>query len=462
MKSYDVVVIGGGPGGYVAAIKAAKSGLKTALSEKESMGGVCLNWGCIPTKTLLRNAEVVSLLGQGAKFGFDFDKSSLKIDYSSAFRRSREVSDRLSKGVDFLMKKNKIDTFMGNAELKSANLVGISPSGETLEAKNIIIATGSRSSMIPGVKNDGERILNARDALSLEKLPSSAAIIGAGAIGMEFAGIWNSYGVDVTIIEMLPGLLPLEDADIGKEMARQYKSRGIKVMTGTKVESVESDSDGVSIKMNDGRESISMKFGALLVSTGVKPNSEGIGLEAAGVTTERGYIGIDDDMRTNVRNIYAIGDVTGKLALAHVASAQGIIAADSIAGLKTRPLQYHLIPRCTYCSPEAASIGYTEKQAADKGYDVKTGRFPLAANGKALAMGESAGFVKIVVDKKYDEILGVHMVGPHVTELLSGPAAVMTMEGTLEELTGSVYAHPTISEAIAEAAHNAEGMDIQI
>ncbi|MBN1993028.1 MAG: dihydrolipoyl dehydrogenase [Anaerolineae bacterium] len=458
MSNYDTLVIGGGPGGYVAAIRAGQLSQKTAVVEKEHLGGVCLNWGCIPTKSLLRNAEVINLLRQGKTFGFSFD--NLNIDYGAAQKRSRQVSQRLVKGVSFLMKKNNIEVIEGAGTLKSKTEVEVN--GRIHTAKNIIIATGSRARPIPGVEIDGDKLLTYRQALELKEPPASMVVVGAGAIGMEFAHIFHSYGAEVTVVEMLPRVLPTEDEEISQELEKQFKRAGIKIKTGTKVEKVETGAKGVTINVSAEGQAETLQAEKALIAIGVVPNSENLGLEAVGAKLERGYIQIDNQMQTNVPGLYAIGDVTGKLALAHVASAQGLIAAEAIAGRKTHPLDYHKMPRCTYTHPEVASVGLTEAQARRQGYEVKTGAFPFQANGKALGLAENAGFVKIVSESKYNEILGVFMIGPHVTELLAGPTGMMGLESTLEELAHTVHPHPTLSEVIMEAAHVALGQAVHI
>ncbi len=459
MGNYDTIVIGGGPGGYVAAIKASQLGQKTAVVEKEHMGGVCLNWGCIPTKSLIRNAEIVGLLNSGRTFGFSFD--NLKLDYGVAHKRSRQVSSRLVKGVGFLMKKNKIDVIEGAGQLKSATEVAVN--GEVHSAKNIIIATGSHARVFPGIEINGKTLLTARQILELTEVPQSLIVIGAGAIGMEFAYVFKSYGTDVTVVEMLPHALPLEDEDVSKEIEKQFGRAKIKVKTGTKVEKVDDHGDSVTVTISKGSDTEELKADAALISIGVAANSQNLGLETAGVETdERGFIKINDKMETNVPGIYAIGDVTGKFALAHVASAQGLIAAEAIAGKETRPLKYENMPRCTYTQPEVASVGLTEAQAREQGYQVKTGQFPFQANGKALGMAENIGFVKIVAEDKYNEVLGVHMIGINVTELLAGPTGMINLETTLEELAHTVHPHPTMSEVIMEAAHAALGESINM
>jgi dihydrolipoamide dehydrogenase len=465
--SYDLIVIGGGPGGYVAAIRAAQLGQKVAVVERDNLGGVCLNWGCIPTKSLLRNAELASILtGEAKEFGFSFD--NLKLDYSVAQKRSRQVSDRLVKGVGFLFKKNNITHVQGTATLVGAKKVKVEPSGQVLEAKNIIIATGARPRSLPGMTVDGQKIITYRQALELTVAPKRLVVVGAGAIGMEFAYVFRSYGAEVTVIEMLPHVLPLEDDETATEVARAFKKQGIKTLVNTRTEGVDVTADGVTVRVKDQASGAAQSISAevVLVAIGVAPNSDGIGLEAAGVQTDkRGFIPVNETMQTNVAGIYAIGDVTGKLALAHVASAQGIVAAEHLAGHETRPIKdadYVFMPRCTYCKPQVASLGYTEAQAKEKGYEVKVSKFPFIANGKALGLNEKEGFVKIIADAKYGEILGAHLVGPEVTELLPELALAHTWELTTEEIARTIHAHPTLSEALMEAAHGISGQAIHI
>jgi dihydrolipoamide dehydrogenase len=464
--SYDVIVIGGGPGGYVAAIRAAQLGQKVAVVERESLGGVCLNWGCIPTKALLRNAEVINLLGQGSDYGFKI--GSLTVDYAPAQKRSRQVSDRLVKGVGFLFRKNNISHVAGAGELVGPKQVKVTPSGQLLEAGNIIIATGARARSLPGMVVDGKQIITSREALELTAVPKRLVVVGAGAIGMEFAYLFRSYGAEVTVIEMLPHVLPLEDDETAAEVAKAFKRKGIVTLVNTRTEAVETSDAGVTVRVKDqgsGQEQ-AIPADVVLVAIGVAPNSEGIGLQAAGVATDkRGFIVVDEYLRTNVPGVYAIGDVTGKLLLAHVASAQGIVAAEHIAGHETRPIRdadYIFMPRATYCHPQVASLGYTEAQAKEKGYEVKIGKFPFIANGKALGLNERDGFVKIIADARYGEILGAHLVGPEVTELLPELALAHTWELTTEEIARTVHAHPTLSEALMEAAHAVEGHPIHI
>ena len=465
--SYDVIVLGGGPGGYVAAIRAAQLGQKVAVVEREALGGVCLNWGCIPTKSLLRNAELASILtGEAKEFGFSFD--NLKLDYAVAHKRSRQVSDRLVRGIGFLFKKNNITQIAGTGKLIGPKQIKVEPSGQTLEGKKIIIATGARPRSLPGMVVDGQKIITSRQALELTTAPKRLVVVGAGAIGMEFAYVFRAYGAAVTVIEMLPHVLPLEDDETAAEVAKAFKKQGIVTLVNTRTEAVEPTADGVNVRVKDqgtGQEQ-TIAADMVLVAIGVAPNSDGIGLEAAGVQTDkRGFITINETMQTNVPGIYAVGDVTGKLLLAHVASAQGIVAAEHLAGHETRPIKdadYAFMPRCTYCKPQVASLGYTEAQAKEKGYEVKIGKFPFIASGKALGLNEKEGFVKIIADAKYGEILGAHLVGPEVTELLPELALAHTWELTTEEIARTVHAHPTLSEALMEAAHAVMGQAIHV
>jgi dihydrolipoamide dehydrogenase len=389
MADYDVVIIGGGPGGYVAAIRARQLGLKTALVEREHLGGICLNWGCIPTKSLLHNAEVIRLQNEGKTYGFSFDPDSLRVDYGVAQKRSRQVSARLVKGVQFLMKKNEVEVFETTGRLKSATEVALA-TGETLTTKHVVLATGARARSVPGVEIDGEHIIHYHHALELTELPQSIVIVGAGAIGVEFAYVWRSYGVEVTLLEMLADVLPLEDADVSQAMQKALTKQGIAVRTSTKVEKVELAEDGSGLKLaiTSAGQSDTITAEKVLMAIGVQPNSADIGLEAIGIETNHGWIKVDDTMRTNLPNIYAIGDVTGLMPLAHVASAQGILAVEAIAGLDTEPLVYANLPRCTYASPEVASVGLTEAKAKQQGYEVRVGQFPFRANGKALAIDD--------------------------------------------------------------------------
>jgi dihydrolipoamide dehydrogenase len=465
MPDYDVIVIGAGPGGYVCAIRAAQLGLKTAIIDKQWLGGVCLNVGCIPSKALLKNAELAHTLRERAKeFGISFE--NLQLDYSVAVKRSRTVSGRLVKGVGFLMKKNNIDVIMGTARLSGKNKVTVSDAeGKTTDymTKNIVIASGAYPFVFPGVQVDGEKILTYTEAILQTRRPESVVIIGAGAIGAEFATVWSSYGTQVTMVEMLPRLLPLEDEEVSAELARAFQKRGIQVLTEHKVNSVQSTESGVVVKVSgpDGEKSLEAE--QALISIGFKPNTKDLGLETADVTlTDRGFIQIDERMATNVPGIWAIGDVTGQLLLAHVASAQGIVCAENIAGVETVKLDYRMMPRATYCQPQVASFGLTEAQAKEQGYEIKVGRFNFIANGKALGLGDYAGWVKIISEAHYGELLGAHLIGPDVSELLPELTLAQMNELTSAEIARNVHAHPTLSEALMEAAHAVEGHPIQM
>jgi dihydrolipoamide dehydrogenase len=465
MSDYDVIVIGAGPAGYVAAIRAAQLGLKTAIIDKQWLGGVCLNVGCIPSKSLLKNADVAQTLRErGKEFGFSFD--NLKLDYSVAVKRSRQVSDRLTKGVGFLMKKNKIDVYMGSAKMTSPQSVTVVDSegkATQLNSKNIIVATGANPIIPKGWTIDGDHIVTYLEAILQERLPKSAIVIGSGAIGVEFSTIWNSYGVEVTIVEMLPNLVPLEDEEISAELNKAFKKQGIKVLIGHRVESLVAKDGKVIVTVSSEDSSKDLEAEQALVAIGFTPNSRNLGLEELGVKiSERGMIEIDERMSTNVSGIWAIGDVTGKLMLAHVGSAQGIICAENIAGVESITLDYEMLPRATYSHPQIASFGLTEQKAKERGYEVKIGRFPFQANGKSLGLGESSGWVKIITDAKYGEILGAHMIGPEVTELLPELTLAQMMEITPAEIARNVHAHPTLSEVLMEAAHSAEGHAIHI
>ncbi len=460
-ERYDVTIIGAGPGGYVAAIRTAQLGLKVALVERERLGGVCLNWGCIPSKALLRNAEIVSLLGRGKEFGFSI--SGLELDYGAAVDRSRKVADRLVKGVTALMRSNGVEVVEGEAALRSATDVDVRLNGggeRTIETSNTIVATGGRARSIPGVSVDGERVLTYREAIVLRELPASVIIVGAGPIGMEFAHLWRAYGAEVTMVEMLPRVLPMEDEEISAEVARAFKRRKVRLLTGTRVQAIEAGESGVrvAVQSEDGEQEL--KAERALIAIGVRPNSEGLGLEEAGVALARGYVAIDERMSTNVPGLYAIGDVTGKLPLAHVASAQGIAAAEAIAGRETQPLDYDGMPRCTYCEPQVASVGLTEAQAAQRGHEVRVGRFDFRPNGKALGVGDYDGWVKIVADGRSKAVLGAHLVGPEATELVAELVLAHSQNLTPNDLAKAVHAHPTLSEVVREAAEAVFGKAI--
>ncbi len=465
MSDYDVVVIGAGPAGYVCAIRAAQLGLKTAIIDKQWLGGVCLNVGCIPSKALLKNADVAHTLRErGKEFGFTFE--NLTLDYSAAVKRSRQVSSRITKGVGFLMKKNNIDVHMGAAKLTARDTVSITgENGESkqLTAKNIVVATGASATVPRGWTVDGEKVVTYLEAILQEKLPSSVIVIGSGAIGVEFSTVWNSYGADVTIVEMLPRLVPLEDEEISAELEKALKRRRMKVLTNHKVEAIETDAAGVRVKVSSDSGEKTLEAEQALVAIGFTPNSRNLGLEEVGVQiSDRGMIEIDEHMATNIPGIWSIGDVTGKLMLAHVGSAMGIICAENIAGVESYTLDYEMMPRATYCQPQIASFGITEAQAKERGYEVNVARFPFQVSGKALGLGETAGWVKLLTDSKYGEILGAHLIGPEVTELLPELTIAQMMELTAAEIARNVHAHPTLSEVLMDVAHVAEGHGINI
>jgi dihydrolipoamide dehydrogenase len=455
MSEYDLIVIGGGPGGYVAAIRAAQLGMQVALVERDNLGGVCLNWGCVPTKALLKNANVVETIRHANDFGIQVEKFSA--DLGAAISRSRVVSNRLVKGVEFLMKKNKIEVVKGEGVFTSANRIEIKADGRGLTAKNIIIATGARAITIPGLPLDGKDVITSREALELRDLPSPIVIVGAGPIGMEFAYIYRAYGAEVTVVEMLPHLLPREDPEVSAVIEKQVGKMGINFRVNTKVESAEKVNGKVLLRVSSEGKTENIEAQKVLVAISVKPNSENLGLESVGVKMTRGAIDVNDQMQTNVPGVYAIGDVTMKLPLAHVASHQGVIAAEAIAGKNPRALDLNNVPRCTYCTPQVASLGLTEQQAKDAGHEIKIGKFNFRANGKALGINEYEGFVKLVVDKKYGEILGAHLVGPEVTDLTGELSLAKSMELTPAELAHAVHAHPTLTEVIAEAALDSLG-----
>ncbi len=465
MENYDVIVIGAGPAGYVCAIRSAQLGLKTAIVDKQWLGGVCLNVGCIPSKALLRNAEVAHILRERSKeFGFSFD--NLSLDYSVAVQRSRQVSDRLTKGVGFLMKKNNIAVYMGSAKLITREIIAVTDNegkSTELQAKNIVIATGATTTVPPAWKVDGKKIVTYLEAILQPTLPKSAIIIGAGAIGVEFATIWSSYGVPVTIVEMLPRLVPLEDEEVSAELGKAFTRRKINFLVGHKVESLQASETGVTLQASGDKGPLTLQAEQALVAIGFRPNSRDLNLEGMGVIiSDRGAVEIDERMATNVPGIWAVGDVTAKLMLAHVGSAQGIICAENIAGVETIQLNYEMMPRATYCQPQVASFGLTEVQAKERGLEVKIGKFPFQANGKALGLGDYTGWVKLITDAKYGEILGGHMIGPEVTELLPELTIAQMMELTTAEIARNVHAHPTLSETLMEAAHAAEGHAIHI
>ncbi len=462
MAEYDVVVLGSGPGGYVAAIRAGQLGMKTAVVERDALGGICLNWGCIPSKALLRNAEVLSLIHHSEEFGITVD--GVKADFSRAIDRSRRVVDRLTRGVGTLLRRNGVEHVVGTGSLTNATTIHVDgPEGtKALTTDNVIVATGARQRHIPALSIDGETVITSREALEMRRAPSKAVIIGGGATGCEFAYMWRAYGADVTIVELLPRLVPNGDEEISAQLERSFRRQGIQMATDGQVQGIAVNNGTAKVSVLSQGESTILDADIVLVAVGVEGNTDKIGLETVGVETDRSFIPIDDMMRTNVKGIYAIGDVTGKMLLAHVASAQGVTAVEHIAGLSPQPLDYGQIPSAIYCRPQVASFGMTEEQAQEEGYTVKIGKFPLAASGKALALNESEGMVKLVVDAEIGEVLGAHMIGAEVTELLGELGMTRLLEATTTELGWLVHPHPTISEALKEAALAAEGEAIHI
>ena len=454
--NFDVIVIGSGPGGYVTAIRASQLGLKTAIVEKESLGGVCLNWGCIPTKALLKSAQVFEYIQHAEDFGIQV--TDAKADFNNVIDRSRNVADGMSKGIEFLMKKNKIEVINGFAKVKSGKKIDVTDSAnKTTEysAEHIIIATGARSRELPNLPQDGEKIVGYRKAMTLPKMPKKMVVVGSGAIGVEFAYFYNSMGADVTLVEYLPNIVPLEDQDISKQLGRTFKKAGIKVMTNSSVESVDTSGSGckVIVKTKKGEETI--ECDVVLSAVGVVANTENIGLENVGIATDKGKILVNDYYQTNIPGYYAIGDVLPTQALAHVASAEGITCVEKIAGHNPEKIDYNNIPGCTYCTPEIASVGYTEQAAKDAGFEVKVGKFPFSASGKASAAGHKDGFVKVIFDAKYGEWLGCHMIGYNVTEMIAEAVVARKLETTGHEILKAVHPHPTMSEAVMEAVADA-------
>ena len=454
---FDVIVIGGGPGGYTAAVRCAQLGLKTLLIEKEGLGGTCANWGCIPTKALLKNAEVAHLLQQDRTFGFGLPSS--QPDFGAAQTRSRQVAKRQEKRVEALLKGKGVTVIRGEAELVSAAAVSVKPEGGIYEGKSIIIASGGKARVFPGWEVDGDAVITSREALMLKEVPASVAIIGAGPIGLEFATVWRRYGAEVTVLEAMPRPLPLEDEEISREVAAQFAKAGIMIRTAVKVGSFTRTDSGVTLSVSTGNGTETITVGKVLVAVGTAPALENLGLERTGVNLVRGFIDVDDAMRTNVPHIYAIGDVTGKMPLAHTAQAQALIAAGTITGQHTRKLNYDNIPRCIFGHIEVASVGLTEQQARGRGYSISTAKSNFLANGKAVAINENTGFVKVVADA-CGKLLGVHMIGPHVTELIAGAATLVSLGVTAEQAGEVVYPHPTLSEVLAEAIHALSGHSI--
>lgn len=462
--NYDLIVVGSGPGGYVAAIRASQLGLKTAIIERESLGGICLNWGCIPTKALLKSANVFEYLTHAKDYGITVKEA--EADFTAMVDRSRGVANGMSAGIQFLMKKNKIDVLKGSATILPGKKVSVTGEDGTVSeyvaGKGIIISTGARSRGLPNLPQDGEKIIGYRQAMTLKTQPKKLVVVGSGAIGVEFAYFYNAIGTEVTIVEYLPHIVPIEDEEVSKQLEKSFKKAGINIMTGASVESVNTSAQGctVTIKTSKGEEKI--ECDVVLSAVGIQANIENIGLEEVGIVVDKGRILVNDFYQTNIPGYYAIGDVIPTPALAHVASAEGIICVEKIAGHHPLPLDYKNIPGCTYCSPEIASVGYTEKAAIEAGFDIKIGKFPFSASGKASAAGAKDGFVKLIFDAKYGELLGAHMIGANVTEMIAEIVAIRKLETTGEELVKTVHPHPTMSEAIMEAAAAAYGEVIHL
>ncbi len=460
MADFDVVVLGAGPGGYVAAIRAAQLGLKTAIIEKDSVGGVCLNWGCIPSKSLLRNAEVLNLVNNAEEFGITFE--NLTYDFSKAISRSREVVDKLTSGVQYLLNKNQVELIEGTGKLTEPHEIEILENNRKFTSDNIIIATGARQRDIDSMPIDHHIVINSRDALSMSEIPDDITIIGAGATGVEFAHIYRSYGAKVTLVEMMDRIIPNEDSEISDLLRKSFAEREIDIKVGVTVKSIQASNGTALVTLVANGEEHLITSDKVLVAVGVQPNTDGIGLEGAGITTDKGFISIGENMETNVSGVYAIGDVTGKMLLAHVATAQAVTAVEYIAGLNPAPIDYHLLPRAIYCEPQVASFGMTEAQARNHGIEIQIGRFPFSASGKAVALGHTEGIIKLVIDPEIGEILGAHMIGPEVTELLAELSMTKLLEGTTTELGWLVHPHPTISETLKEAALDSNGEAIHI
>jgi dihydrolipoamide dehydrogenase len=463
MAQYDVVVLGSGPGGYVTAIRASQLGMKTAIVEKENLGGICLNWGCIPTKALLKSAQVFEYIKHAKDYGIEVGEANA--DFEAVIKRSRGVADGMSKGVQFLMKKNKIDVIYGTGKVKAGKKIEVTDAEgkkSDVEGKYIIIATGARARQLPNIPIDGKKIIEYRKAMSLEKRPDSLLVVGSGAIGVEFAYVYASMGTKVTIVEFMPNIVPVEDEDISKELAKAYKKAGIDIYTNSSVEKVDTSGNGCVSTVKTPTGEIKIETDMVLSAAGIVANIENIGLEEVGIATDRGKITVNQWSETNVPGYYAIGDVTPGPALAHKASAEGIICVEKIAGHHPQPMDYKNIPGCTYCTPEIASVGYTEKAAKEAGYEIKVGKFPFSASGKAKAAGSPEGFVKVIFDAKYGEWLGCHMIGANVTEMIGEAVVARKLETTGMEIIKSVHPHPTMSEAIMEAAAAAYGEVIHL
>ncbi len=455
---YDIIVIGSGPGGYVPAIRASQLGFKTAVIEKENLGGVCLNWGCIPTKALLKSAQVYEYLNHAKEYGISAD--NVKADFGAVVKRSRDVAEGMSKGVQFLMKKNKIDVITGTAKVKTGKMVSVtSADGKTTEyaANHIIIATGARSRALPNLPQDGKKIIGYREAMTLPKQPKSMVVVGSGAIGVEFAYFYATMGTKVTIVEFMPNIVPVEDEEVSKQLEKSFKKVGIEVMTEASVESVDTKGEGCKVNVKTKTENVTLDAEIVLSAVGIEANITGIGLEDVGIKTDKGKIVVDKFYATNVPGYYAIGDCVPGQALAHVASAEGITCVEKIKGMHVEAMDYNNIPGCTYCQPEVASVGMTEKKAKEAGYQIKVGKFPFSASGKASASGAKDGFIKLIFDAKYGELLGAHMIGANVTEMIAEIVAIRKLETTGHELIKTVHPHPTMREAIMEAAAAAYG-----
>jgi len=461
-QRFDVVVVGTGPGGYVAAIRCAQLGLSVAAIEDDRPGGVCLNWGCIPTKALLRNAEIVGLFQRAEEFGVTVGKWTA--DYAQAVQRSRRVADRMAKGVEFLFRKNKITLVPGTGTLKARNVVEVKgkDGAQTLEAKAIILATGSEPRSLPGVTIDEKQVISSNGAVRIEATPASLIVIGAGAVGMEFADVYGAYGVPVTVLEALPRVLPIEDEEVSALLARVFNRRGMTIRTGVRVQKVSPGKAGLTVEIEAEGKAERLETEQVLMAVGRASRTKGLGLEALGVASERGLVTVGPTMETSVKGIFAVGDMTGRQMLAHKAMAEGVVAAEAIAGRSPHPIDYDNVPSCTYCRPQVASIGLSEAKARTNGREIAVGRFPFTANGKAVALGETEGFLKVVADKRTGEILGVHIVGSEATEMIHEFAVGRTLEATLEEIIHTIHAHPTLSEAALEATLAALGQAIHI